>query len=170
MKRLLVLIGVVIAALAGVASYGPSWSIPSGTLSEDTAGTTITVATAGTYYPWVSATAGPLVGGMTADVADAAGDHLIVPTAGTYLVLIDGAYTAGNNDVTECRVALSGTGSAVVRWERTMGAAAAVGSASASGLIAATSAQEFRLECTSNTNADELSLRNVQLTAMRVGP
>jgi hypothetical protein len=144
--------------------------MPSGTIYEDSGGTTITITNTGTYYPWISATAGPMVSGMTADVTDAAGDHLIVPSAGTYLVTISGSYTAGNNDITECRVALSGTGSAVVRWERTMGAAAKIGDAGANGLIAATAAQELRLECTSNTNADALVMHNIQLSATRVGP
>ena len=145
-------------------------ALPSGTLYEDTAATVITVTTGGTYYPWISATLGPLVAGMTADVTDAAGDHLIVPIDGTYLVVINSSYTAGNNDITQCRAALSGTGSDEVRWERTMSAAAAVGDASAVGLIAATASQEFRFECTSNTNGDQISLRDTQLTAIRVGP
>ena len=152
---------------------GPSvrpWSTPTGTLSEDNAGTNLVIATAGTYYPWITAVAGPMVAGMRADVADAAGDHLIVPIPGTYLVLISGSYTAGNDDATRCRVALDGIGDGIVIWERSMGAAARIGDGNANGLIAAGAGQEFRLECTSNTNGDTLSLHNIQLSAMRVGP
>ena len=152
---------------------GPSvrpWSTPTGTLSEDHTGTNIVVATGGTYYPWITAVAGPMVDGMRADVTDAAGDHLIVPIAGSYLVLAFGSYTGGNDDQTRCRVALDGVGDAIVIWERTLGANARIGDANAGGLIAAESGQEFRLECTSNTNGDTLVIHNFQLTAMRVGP
>lgn len=142
---------------------------PAGTLYEDHTGTTVTVTAAGTYYPWISASAGHLLDGMTSDVTDSAGDHLTVPSRGLYLVLTSGAYTAGNADITACRVAVDGVGSVVVRWERTMSAAARIGSASASGLLDLTAGQELRLECTSDTNGDAIVLHNVQLTATRVG-
>lgn len=165
--------GAVVNAQTRAGTTGPSvlpWSTPTGTMSEDHTGTNLVITTAGTYYPWISATAGPMVKGMVADVADAAGDHLIVPVAGTYLVFISGSYTAGNDDETRCRVALDGIGDAIVIWERSMGAAARIGDANASGLIVAHDGGELRLECTSNTNGDTLVLHNIQLTAMRVGP
>jgi len=178
MRKLLAVCFTLLAASAGAqgnvvfsaATFSRVAGVPAGTLSEDHTGSTITVATAGTYYPWITATAGPMTGGMTADVTDASGDHLTVPKTGAYLVLTSGSYTGGNDDQSRCRVALSGTGSVVVVWERTMSPAARIGAASAQGLVTATVGQEFRIECTSNTNGDALVLHNTQLTAMRVGP
>lgn len=164
---------VVVNAQTRAALTGPTvapWKTPTGTIYEDHTGTTITVTTAGTYYPWISATAGPMVAGMVGDVADAAGDHLIVPIAGTYFVTMNSSYTAGNTDQTKCRVAVDGTGSGVVAWHRTMGVAARVASASSSGTIVAHAGAELRLECTSNTNGDAIVMHNTQLSAMRVGP
>lgn len=62
-----------------------------GSLYEDaeTAGRSESCVAGGTFQGWKFATAGPLGGGMTADVADATADHLTIPAeAGDYLISV----------------------------------------------------------------------------------
>ena len=145
-------------------------TVPHGEMYEDNgSGSTITVTTAGTYYGWQTATAGE-VAGVTTDVADAASDHFIIGTGmgGAFSISFSMSYSAPNNAVTSCFL----HDSAVITpigFRRTMGAAAAIGSASANGIYAAAAADELNIRCTSDTNSDAIVVYNVGFVIHRVG-
>ena len=120
-------------------------------------GTTITVTTAGTYYGWVSATAGPLQG-ITADVADATGDNLVIAKTGNYLVSGLVCFSGSNNAIVQAAFFIDGTRSTTAEMYRKLSANGDIGMASISAILALTAAEEVSLRFTSDTNADSVNI------------
>jgi hypothetical protein len=146
-----------------------------GEIYEDTpAGTGITITTAGTYVGWITATAGTVVGGtlMTSDITQASGDRLVCGTTGpgkykiTAVVSLKGA----NNAVVKMAIHRNGTivgnGKATV----TMAATALTKCVEVSCIVNMSNTDYIDLRFDSGTNGDVVTVYDVNLTAVRLGP
>jgi hypothetical protein len=134
---------------------------------DNDSGTSITVVTGGTYYGWITAAGGP-EDGITFS-SDATADRLTVTTGGKYRIMANAAYDAGNSDQTKASIFLDGVEQSDLQWHRTMGAAAAVGSAGCNGILTMTANQYIDLRFTSNTNSDVINLYHVQVSIKKIG-
>ena len=150
-------------------------SVPHGALEEEdidgTPGSTISITTAGTYYPWITATAGSELVGITADVADATGDNLDVNTGmgGVYLVELSMSFSGSVSTRINCFVFDSGARTAI-GFTRKLGTGGDVGSAgSGSRLYRAAAGDEFSVRCTADGNSKTISLWGVSLSMYRIG-
>jgi hypothetical protein len=139
-----------------------------GALYEDAGspGTVITITTAGTFYGWKSATAGPLRG-ITADVADATADHLTVARTANYLVTMFVSFSGSNNAVAEGSIFVDGVES-TVKFYRKLGTGGDVGTATAQGILALTAAEEVSLRFTSDGNGDTINVWAACLTLTEI--
>jgi hypothetical protein len=131
-------------------------------------GTTITVTTAGTYYGWVSATAGDS-NNITSDVADATADHLTIATAGTYYISIHVSFSGTATAVVECALFVNGTENEHIEIYRKLGTAGDVGSASAGGIEVLSASDELSVRCTSDGNNDDIDVWSMNLAVMGIG-
>lgn len=140
---------------------------------ENGAGSTITVTTAGTYYGWTTATAGSVVGApfMTADTTQATGDRLVCGAsgAGVYKVNLACSFSGSNNAVIECAVHKNGAELTNVEFKRKLNSTGDIGSASACGLVTLAANDYLDVRFTSGTNGDSVTVRVVNLVAVRIG-
>lgn len=135
---------------------------------DGTPATTITCTTAGTYYPWITASSGD-VSGTTADLADATGDNIQIDTGngGTYRISVAFSFSGTVNATISCFVFDTGVRTGI-GFVRKLGAGGDVGSAMGSGLYVAAAADEFSLRCTCGTNGDVINPWVVNLSLTRV--
>lgn len=134
-------------------------------------GSTITVVTAGTYYGWTTATESICAGATFADfTGDATADRITIGASGggTYLVNASVSFSAGNTDQTKGAIHLGGALQTMCEFDRTMGAAASVGSAGISCLLTLASTNYIDLRFTSNTNGDALVVYKTNLSVVKV--
>jgi len=149
----------------GVSSYGG--------LYENSAGSTITVTTAGTYYGWTTATVGTVAGTgfVTADVANATADNLTIGTsgAGTYLVTLSVCYSGTANSTAVGAIHVDGVPQTNITLRRKLGTGGDVGSASATGILKLEVGNVVDLRFTADGNGDTVVVQRVNLAIARIG-
>jgi hypothetical protein len=121
---------------------------------------TITVTTGGTYYGSTALTQGLVTGApfVSAHVADATSDHLIIGTggAGNYYVNFTASFTGATLALVECHLYEDTTQDTKIHFHRTFPATPNIGSASFSGLVAFSATDEPNVRCTSDGNGDTI--------------
>ena len=156
---------------SGLTSSGCSAPfVAAGTIFEHgSPGNTITVTTAGTRYPWTTATIESLVGGMGADINDAAGDHLTVPRDSFYFVGLSSSFAGTGGAIVECDIFFNGVKS-IHGFIRKMGVGglADIGVVACSGVDPLPALTEISYRCTSDDDADQVVLYHMHLTAFEI--
>lgn len=139
-------------------------------LYEDSGGTVIDVASAGTYYQWVSTTVGTETGANLAD-ADVTSDNITIGKygGGVYYINVVISFEGENNAVVHCGVHLGGVKQDNLSFNRNMAANSTVGSASVGGLLTLANTNVVDLRCTSDTNGDDVTVYHANLSVVRVG-
>ena len=145
-------------------------------VEDNDTGTTLTVATAGTWYPWISAEAGEGTGSV--------GGDLVTTTTGNPSSVITGSRGEGAYRV-NYHISLDGPGSAVVevavfkngtKMNNTQThikidtAGRAEFTLSASSVTQTNANTTFDLRLTSDSNADDLTIYHAYLGIQRIGP
>ena len=164
---------VLTADASGVGTWQTPHSASYGGLYENSGGSAITVTTAGTYYGWTTATAGTVAGAgyVTADVADATGDNLLIGAsgAGTYFVALACSYSTNQDNRTVEGAVFKNTSEALnIEWKRKAAVSGDIGSVSAQGFLALAAGDKVSFRLTSSTNGDVVTVKVVNLTIHRV--
>lgn len=132
-------------------------------------GTSLTLTTGGTYYGWVSATAGDL-NNVTADTADATADHLTVATTGAYRIAGSVSFSGTPAGATiHCAAHIDGTIVPHIGSYRKLGTAGDVGAMSISGIETLTAGEEVSLRCSAASNSRTISFWTVNLSISGIG-
>lgn len=156
---------------SGLTSSGcPAPYTAAGSIMEHgSPGNTITVTTAGTYYPWTSGHVDILVGGMAADIDDAIADHLTVPRNSAYLVVVSSSFAATGGAVVECDLFFNGVLSdfGFIRKMGT-GGLADIGVVSSSGVTQLAPLTEISYRCTSDDNGDQVVIYHLHVSALEI--
>jgi len=137
-------------------------------LYEDSAGTGIALTTAGTFYRWVSSTAGES-SGIDFAVVSVASDNITIGVsgAGVYFVSLSASFRGSNNSNIHGCVFLNAARQGSLEFHRKMGGAD-IGSASAHGLIVLASGDIIDLRFSSDVNTTTVTVEHVQLTLIRI--
>jgi hypothetical protein len=99
---------------------------------------------------------------------DASNDFVTVP-AGTYLVSMQVSFNGGNTKAYDCALHKADTTEVnEVHFSRTMGSSAAIGSASAVGVITLSTSDTLRVKCLAG-GGDNMVPRDGQLMILRIG-
>lgn len=143
-----------------------------GAIYEETAspGTSIAMASAGTYYGWVSASSGELDGTyVSADVADGTADHLTIESSGdgVYHITLSVSFSGTGNSTFTGKVFNSGVAT-TVGFSRKLGTGGDVGSAGCSGLLDLSNGDELSVRFTSDSGSDTLNVWFCQLSIVRI--
>jgi hypothetical protein len=141
-----------------------------GQLYEDSAGSTITVTTAGTYYGWVTATdAG--INSKVSFTNNATADRLTIGTGGdgVYRVTFSVCYTATNNDVCHWTIHKNNVAQSAINSETKVNLLADILHAGSTGLLSLVATDFVDLRLTSATNGTVATVNHCSLTIDRVG-
>ena len=148
-----------------------TWTIISlrsayGQLYEDSGGTVISITTGGTFYQWVSSTAG--VSNLTTLSTD--NDNITIDAGGdgVYLIAFQVSFEGNANVVYHWSVFVEGAERSEVNSERKI-AANDQGSQSGIGLVALSATDVVDLRVTSTTNTKTATVKHVQLVVRRIG-
>ena len=129
-----------------------------------------TITTPTSHTGFTGFTQGNITGGdyVTADVADGGGDHFIIGSsgAGDYAVNISASFTGSNSAMFTCYLYEDATTVTHIGFHRTMGANAAIGSASTEGIHTFAAADEPQMRCTADTG--DITFSNVIMTIHRL--
>ncbi len=140
-----------------------------GELYESGAGTTITVVTAGTYYQWVSTTAGSCTGTGYAVCSTETDDITIGASGtGTYLVVFGISASGSANSLLHCSVFKEGVELTDCEGERKVSSGGDVGNFGSNCLAVAAANDSFDLRCTSDGNGNTVVVQHVNLSVVRV--
>lgn len=147
-----------------VASYGELYE-------DNDSGTAITVTTGGTYYGWQSATQGEVAGSgyVTSDVADGTADHLTIGASGggIHLCSLNLSFTGSVSETFTGYLFNSGVATHIgFDWEFPITATTV--SASASGILDLSSADELSFRVTAVGSAKTFTVYRCQLTTHRI--
>ena len=141
-----------------------------GSMSEASAGSTITITTAGTYYGWTTATTGPVAGaGLVTFTEDATADRLTVGAngAGIYYINYGVSFTGSANSVAHCCIFISGVEDDSMEAERKI-SGGDVGSFSNGGIAAIAANGYVDMRCTSDGNGNTVVVKHVGLAIRRI--
>lgn len=145
-----------------------------GVMDEDTIGgahNDITCTIQGDWYPWVSASAGKLLGSVTFTDDNTNGDYLEVPDVGTYELIVSSHFGGSVSSTFEIAVFLNAESSPSlgVHIERKLGVGGDVGSAGCENIkdLAANDELRVKVRCTDGA-AKTFSPHMMRLTAKRL--
>lgn len=159
-----------VVAVKGSAS-GPVVASSYGGMYEAGATTVIDVASAGTYYPWVSATAGVVSGTGYVTFTDGTPDSLTIGAngAGVYLVNVALSYSGTANSTAICKVYKEGVAQNNCTLKRKLGTGGDVGNTGLTCLLSLAASDDIALYCTADSNGDDVTVQEANLTITRVG-
>lgn len=125
--------------------------------------------TGGTFQGWKFATAGPLSGGVTADVADANADHLTVPEAGDYAVLVrsQGFLVDASTETGHMRVAVNDTPVARTDSRMRNGSVSVIGNFIIMDILTLSADDTVSLYWTVATTNNDINFRNTSLVVIK---
>jgi hypothetical protein len=169
MKRLLILLTLIAPMTFAQSSINvfPPGASPFGELYQHDhdggGGDDITLTTAGTYYPWITATAGHS-DGVNMDAADAAGDSITIVRGGYYRVDLSMSFSATAATTFYCDVFNGTTRNDHISLARKMGANGDVGSAASSGIDFFASGDVLRIKCTASADTKTINIFTTNFT------
>jgi hypothetical protein len=131
--------------------------------------TTISCVNQNQWYPWITASAGVLGGGITF-TSDAAGDYLTIPNAGDYRININTSFSGSASATFEVAVVIDGAPSSHAVLVRKLGTGGDVGAAAIVDILTLTAGQELRVDvrCTSAA-AKNFDIQVMHMTVVGVG-
>lgn len=149
-----------------------TWSIIAlrsayGQLYENSGGTVINITTGGTFYQWVSSTAG--LSSLTTPAVDTDNITIDAGGGGLYSIAFQVSYEGNGNEIYHWAVFVEGAERTEVSSERKI-AANDQGSQSGVGLVALSATDVVDLRVTSTTNTKTATVKHVQLVITRIGP
>ena len=139
-----------------------------GNLFEDSAGTDIILASAGTFYQWVSSTVGA-TSGVDYIVGSASSDNLTVGVsgAGVYIISVSVSFSGSNNSGIHGAAFLNGAEMGGIEFHRKLGGAD-IGNGCALGLLILDAGDVIDLRFKSDTNTTTITVEHVHLTIIRI--
>lgn len=131
--------------------------VPHGVMYESapSGGTDIVITTADNWYPWVNATAGPL-SGITFS-ANAAGDRLVMSSAGDYSVSGFWCFNATGSANAGVALYQNNTRNDIIRAVRKVSAAGDTGSQAFGGIITCAVDDYISVKWTADGNGDDIT-------------
>lgn len=137
-------------------------------LFEESAGTDISLVTAGVFYPWVSSERGEETGApeIHTNISDS---NIVVGQegGGFYYINISTSFSGSNNSGIHGAIFLDGAEKGEIEFHRKL-AGSDLGNGAASGLLRLVPGNILSLRFSSNTNTTTLTVEHVHLTAFRL--
>ena len=137
-----------------------------GYMYEDSAGSTITLTTAGTWYGWITATGGD-EDGITFS-SDGTADRLTVNSDGVFFGSLSVSFNGSASEVIHGNVHKNGSPTSF-QFERKLGAGGDVGTAAVSGIVTAASGDYFDLRFTSGNNTKTMDVIHAHFSIIKIG-
>jgi len=150
----------------GYQSYGDMYFYNASTPS------TITVTSAGTYYPFTAFTSGVVKGAgyVTYNNDDTNGDYLEVGAngAGIYKVTIGASFTGSNTQTIHGEVFVNSVGVDKISFRKGLGTSSPVANAVATGLLSLAASDAIRVKFTSTVNGATIDVSQLIIDIHRV--